>query len=265
MQIAPVKNASRLRIALVQAAPRWHDAAGNRCLFDRALGSISEPVDLVVLPEMFNTGFTMSSREVAETMDGDTVAWLREQAARRGAAIAGSLAVDAGSIFNRLVWMPPHGRESAYDKRHLFRMAGEHEHYAAGRQRVVVAIGPWRVRLCVCYDLRFPVWLRSRNDYDVLLCVANWPAARQSAWSTLLRARAVENQCYAVGVNRVGTDGNGVEYQGGSTVCDWNGTALVDENDAPAVLTASLDLDALNAYRRRFPAWQDADEFEVAP
>lgn len=255
---------SQLRIALVQTAPLWHDAAGNRRLFDQAIRSISEPVDLVVLPEMFSTGFTMSSRAMAETMDGATVSWLREQAARHGVTIAGSIVVDDGSTFNRLVWMPPHGRESVYDKRHLFRMAGEHEHYAAGNKRVVVTIGPWRVCLCVCYDLRFPVWLRSRNDYDVLLCVANWPAARQSAWATLLRARAVENQCYAVGVNRVGTDGNGVEYRGGSTVCDWNGAALLEENDTPGALSVSLDLDALNAYRQRFPAWQDADEFEVA-
>ena len=254
---------SRLRLALVQTAPHWHDAEGNRRLFGQALESIAEPVDLVVLPEMFSTGFTMSSREVAETMAGDTVAWLREQAARHGVTVAGSIVVDDGSYFNRLVWMPPHGCESVYDKRHLFRMAGEHEHYTAGSQRVVVTIGPWRVCLCVCYDLRFPVWLRSRNDYDVLLCVANWPAARQSAWSTLLRARAVENLCYSVGVNRVGTDGNDVEYRGGSTVCDWNGTAIVEAHDSPGVLLASLEFDALEAHRRRFPAWRDADEFEV--
>lgn len=254
---------SRLRIALVQTAPFWHDAAANRRLFDQAIGSFSEPVDLVVLPEMFSTGFTMESREMAETMEGETVAWLRDEATQRGVTIVGSVVIEDGSYFNRLVWMPPHGRETVYDKRHLFRMADEHEHYAAGSKRIVVTIGPWRVCLCVCYDLRFPVWLRSRNDYDVLLCVANWPAARQLAWATLLRARAVENQCYAIGVNRVGTDGNGVEYRGGSTLCDWNGTALLEANDTPTVLSSSLDLDALNAHRQHFPAWRDADEFQV--
>ena len=255
--------ARTLRVALIQAAPRWHDPAANRELFSRAIETIEGPVDLVVLPEMFNTGFTMSSTEVAESMDGETVAWLRAQAAAHGVTIAGSVAIHERGYFNRLLWMAPDGRESVYDKRHLFRMAGEHEHYAAGRDRVVVRIGPWRVCLCVCYDLRFPVWLRSRNDYDVLLCVANWPAARQSAWNALLRARAVENQCYAVGVNRVGEDGNGVAYRGGSAVYDWEGTALVEAFDDSAVLSASLEFDALEEYRERFPAWQDADDFEV--
>lgn len=252
-----------MRIALVQAAPAWHDAAANRELFAQMIDTIDQGVDLVVLPEMFSTGFTMSSGDVAETMVGETVTWMRDQATRRGVTIVGSIVIEDGQYFNRLVWMPPDGRATTYDKRHLFRMAGEHEHYAAGRERVVVTIGSWRVCVSVCYDLRFPVWLRSRNDYDLLLCVANWPAARQAAWDTLLRARAVENQSYVAAVNRVGTDGNGVEYQGGSGVYDWNGTALAQEANDPAVLHASLDLDALRAYRRDFPAWQDADEFEV--
>ena len=229
------------------------------------IGEIEDGIDLVVLPEMFSTGFTMDSCEMAETMGGETIAWLREQAAQRGVTIVGSVVIEDGAYFNRLVWMPPDGRATVYDKRHLFRMAGEHEHYAAGRKRVVVTIGSWRVCLSVCYDLRFPVWLRCRNDYDLLLCVANWPAARQSAWNVLLCARAVENQCYAVGVNRIGTDGNGIEYGGGSAVYDWIGSALVEAADDPAVLTASLDLDAVADARQRFPAWRDADEFEVVP
>ncbi len=257
--------ASTLRVALVQTATVWHDPAANRDLFTRLFDRVDAAVDLIVLPEMFSTGFTMRPREVAETMAGDTVAWLREEAARRGVTVVGSIVVADGAYYNRLVWMPPDGRESVYDKRHLFRMAGEHEHYAAGNARTVATIGPWRVRVCVCYDLRFPVWLRCRNDYDILLCVANWPAARHSAWTTLLRARAVENQCYAIGVNRVGADGNGVEYRGGSTVCDWNGQAIVAETDTSGVFTASLDLDALGIYRQDFPAWRDADDFDVAP
>lgn len=255
-----------MRIALVQAASVWHDPAANRKLFGQMIDTIDKEVDLVVLPEMFSTGFTMSSGDVAETMAGETVAWMRDEATRRGLAIVGSVVIEDGQYFNRLVWMPPDGRATTYDKRHLFRMAGEHEHYAAGRERVVVTIGSWRVCVSVCYDLRFPVWLRCRNDYDLLLCVANWPAARQAAWNTLLRARAVENQCYVAAVNRVGTDGNGVEYRGGSAVYDWNGTALAapaEGADEPAVLYASLDLDALRAYRQDFPAWRDADEFRV--
>ena len=230
------------------------------------IDTIDQEVDLVVLPEMFSTGFTMSSGDVAETMAGETVTWMRDQAIQRALAIVGSVVIEDGQYFNRLVWMPPDGRATTYDKRHLFRMAGEHEHYTAGRERVVVTIGSWRVCVSVCYDLRFPVWLRCRNDYDLLLCVANWPAARQTAWNTLLRARAVENQCYVAAVNRVGTDGNGVEYRGGSTVYDWNGTALAalaEGADNPAVLYASLDLDAVRAYRQDFPAWRDADEFRV--
>ena len=254
---------SSLRVALVQAEMRWHDPAANRELFRQAFQSISQPVDLVVLPEMFTTGFTMNSTEVAETMGGETVAWMKSCAAEMGATIAGSIVIDDGAYYNRLVWMPPGGKESVYDKRHLFRMADEHEHYSAGTSQVVSRIGAWRVRLCVCYDLRFPVWLRSRDDYDLLLCVANWPAARQGAWNALLRARAIENQCYAVGVNRVGTDGNGVVYAGGSAIYDWEGTSLTEAFERPVVLAESLDLDALSRYRREFPAWRDADQFEV--
>lgn len=227
------------------------------------LDAVDQDVDLVLLPEMFSTGFTMSSAEVAEPMTGETVTWIRDQATQRGLTIVGSVVVEDGSYFNRLIWMPPDGRATPYDKRHLFRMAGEHEHYAAGRERVVVPIGSWRVCLSVCYDLRFPVWLRCRNDYDLLLCVANWPSARQSAWNTLLRARAIENQCYVAAVNRIGTDGNGIEYCGGSAIYDWNGVALVEGTDDAAVLHASLDLDTMQAYRQSFPAWRDADEFEV--
>ena len=254
-----------MRIALVQAAPAWHDAAANLKLFGHMIDTIEQDVDLVLLPEMFSTGFTMNSGDVAETMAGETVTWMRDQATQRGLTIIGSVVIEDGQYFNRLVWMPPDGYATTYDKRHLFRMASEHEHYAAGRERVVVTIGSWRVCVSVCYDLRFPVWLRCRNDYDLLLCVANWPAARQAAWNTLLRARAVENQCYVAAVNRVGTDGNGVEYRGGSAVYDWNGTALAapaERADDPAVLYASLDLDALRAYRQDFPAWRDADEFK---
>ena len=252
-----------LKVALVQAALHWHDPAANRALFDRMFAKVRN-ADLLVLPEMLNTGFTMASQEVSETMDGPTVGWLRNRAAALGTTIAGSLVVaDEGLFYNRLVWMPPDGNEVVYDKRHLFRMAGEHEHYSAGNDRVTTEIGPWRVRLAVCYDLRFPVWLRTTGDYDVLLCVANWPAARQAAWNTLLRARAVENQCYVLAVNRVGRDGNDIAYAGGSAAYDPEGNTLVEVFDDQTVATASLDLAKLRRYRQRFPAWRDADDFEV--
>ena len=253
-----------LNVALVQVATHWHDPAANRDLFDAMFAEVEPATDLIVLPEMLSTGFTMASREVAETMDGDTVAWLRRRAAERQVAIAGSVVIhDAGRYFNRLVWMPPDGRETVYDKRHLFRMAGEHEHYAAGDRRVNVQLGDWRIRLAVCYDLRFPVWLRSTGDYDALLCVANWPAARQTAWHTLLRARAVENQCYTIAVNRVGRDGNDVEYGGGSAVYGPEGETLAEVFGDEAIVTASIELDGLRDYRNRFPAWRDADVFAV--
>ena len=168
-----------LNVALLQANTHWHDAAANRDMFDAMFADVEPTTDLIVLPEMLSTGFTMASQEVAEIMDGDTVAWLRRRAADRQVAIAGSVVIKKGGrYFNRLVWMAPDGRATVYDKRHLFRMAGEHEHYSAGDHRVTVQFGAWRIRLAVCYDLRFPVWLRSANDYDALLCVANWPAVR---------------------------------------------------------------------------------------
>jgi predicted amidohydrolase len=163
-----------------------------------------------------------------------------------------------GRHFNRMLWAAPDGAVTVYDKRHRFRMAGEHEHYAAGDARVVVRLGDWRICLMVCYDLRFPVWFRNRDDYDVLICVANWPAARQTAWDALLRARAVENQCFAIGVNRVGVDGNDVAYRGGY---DFLGEPMACVVDEPGVIELVIDKQKLDVYRGAFPAWQDADDF----
>lgn len=255
-----------LTVDLVQTATHWHDPAANRAHFDRCFDELSPHSELVVLPEMFSTGFTMASASVAEPMDGPTVAWLRGAAARLGRTVCGSLViVEAGRHFNRFLWVAPDGATGIYDKRHRFRMAGEHEHYAAGTERVVFQLGPWRILPLVCYDLRFPVWLRNRDglDYDLMLAVANWPAPRQTAWNTLLRARAIENLAYAAGVNIVGTDGNGVHYGGGSAAYDFQGRVLAEADDQPAVLTVTFDGAALTAHRRDFPAWQDADRFEI--
>lgn len=254
-----------LTVSLIQTATHWHDPAANRELFDRHLAHVPERAELVVLPEMFSTGFTMAPQQVAETMSGPTVSWLRQRAMALSKTLCGSLVIEHdGGVFNRLVWMPPSGEPTVYDKRHLFRMAGEHEHYAAGVDRPVVRLGDWRIRPLVCYDLRFPVWLRNRGDYDLLLAVANWPAARQRAWQALLRARAIENLAFAAGVNVVGRDGNGVTYRGGSAVYDPEGVAVVEADDRSGVFTVTLDGAALQAYRERFPAWQDADDFDLA-
>lgn len=255
-----------MKIAVVQTETDWHDAAANRRRFDAWFEQVEPDTDLVVLPEMFSTGFTMDSREVAETMDGPTVAWLGERAAALDAVLVGSVVIREGERwFNRLVWMAPDGTATTYDKRHRFRMAGEHEHYDAGAERVVVTLDDWRVCPLICYDLRFPVWSRNRGDYDILIYPANWPAARQAHWNGLLRARAIENQCFAIGVNRVGTDGNGVVYRGGTAVYDFEGTPLVEIFDDEQLVHLRLDRQGLDRYRAAFPAWRDADDFDLHP
>ena len=254
-----------LKVSLLQTELRWHDPAANRAHFDGLIDALApdEP-DLVVLPEMFTTGFTMEPAAVAETMSGETVAWLALVARDYGITLCGSLVVeDGGRYYNRLVWMPPDGKPGWYDKRHLFRMAGEHEHYSAGTRRRVFELHEWRVCPLVCYDLRFPAWSRGRDEFDLQLFVANWPAARRSAWRTLLPARAVENLCYAVGVNRVGTDGNDIRYAGDSGAWDYLGSTLVDCGDEPTAVTITLAAAPLERYRRKFPAHLDADRFVI--
>ncbi len=262
-----------LRVSLVQGATRWHDAAANRAYYASLVRPLKGTSDLVVLPETFLSGFTNETRGNAETMDGEGVHWLRALAAEVGAVVTGSLVVREGErCVNRLMWMRADGSLETYDKRHLFRMAGEHERYAEGKRRLVVEIDGWRICPQVCYDLRFPVWLRNgydrasqRFDYDLLVFVANWPAARRHAWSTLLRARAIENLAYCVGVNRVGVDGNDLSYAGDSVALDFLGQPLVECGAQEQVVTLTLDPAALTAHRARFPAWMDADTFTLAP
>jgi omega-amidase len=259
-----------LNVTLVQAALVWHDAAANRRRFEALLAPLAGKTDLVALPEMFTTGFTMQPEQVAETADGPTVDWMREQAARIGAVIAGSIATrDAGQHFNRLICMRPDGTYQSYDKRHLFRMAHEHDHYTAGTRPVIVDIKGWKVRPLVCYDLRFPVWSRNRlggeGAYDLLLYVANWPERRRYAWQTLIKARAIENLSYCVAVNCVGKDGNGISYTGDSAAVDYLGQLMTEPFEHEFVTTVKLDLDALRAFRDKFPAHLDADEFQLHP
>ena len=253
-----------LRLALVQTDLAWHEAQANRARFTDLLEQ-ARGADLVILPEMFTTGFSMDSAALAEPEEGDTCRWLREQAARLQAVVTGTLIVQAadGSYRNRLLWAQPDGQVRHYDKRHLFRMAGEHEHFTAGDEQALFELKGWRVRPLICYDLRFPVWSRDPQGTDLLFYTANWPAARRNAWNRLLPARAIENLCYVAGVNRVGTDGHGYPYSGDSQVLDFLGDSLLDAGDGDGVFQVSLNAEKLDRFRERFPAWRDADAFEL--
>lgn len=259
-------TSAALRVSLVQADLAWHDARANRERFARHTQPLAGRTDLIVLPEMFSTGFTMAAAQVAEPVDGPTTQWMRALSQRVGAVVTGSIVTrDGDHYFNRLIWMRPDGTHATYDKRHLFRMALEHKHYAAGSRQLLVELNGWRICPLVCYDLRFPVWSRhsAAHSYDVLLYVANWPERRRHAWQTLLKARAIENLSYCIGVNRVGTDGLDVTYTGDSAAHDFMGQALVPELVGESVQTVTLDYSALKAFRSKFPAHMDADEFQL--
>lgn len=267
-----------LRVSLVQGDTVWHDPAANRSQYDALLAPLAGQTDLVLLPETFTSGFSNEAIHRAEDMQGPTVAWIREQAAALGAVVTGSVQIrdeaaagGAGGpgVFNRLLWATPDGELRYYDKRHLFRMAHEHERYAAGHDRITVELKGWRVCPLVCYDLRFPVFIRNRFgneapgrfDYDLLVFVANWPSARRYAWSTLLRARAIENLACLAAVNRVGSDGNGIGYSGDSVALDELGMPLVELGEREEVATVAFSAEKLRAHRERFPAQLDADDF----
>lgn len=262
-----------LRITLVQGSTRWHDPAGNREYYGELIAGLRGQTDLVLLPETFTSGFSNDAIAQAETMDGPTVAWLREQALALDAAVCGSVQLRVGDdVFNRLLFATPDGELRSYDKRHLFRFGREHERYAAGRDRLVVEWRDWRICPLVCYDLRFPVFSRNRYDverhgqldYDLLLYVANWPSARAYPWKTLLRARAIENLCYVAGLNRVGTDGNHLHYAGDSAVIDFLGHPVSECGDEDVVVTVTLQARELAAHRERFPAMLDGDAFTLS-
>jgi omega-amidase len=252
-----------LNVTLMQCDLDWHDPPANRAHFERLLGQ-ARGADLVLLPEMFATGFTMEPRACAEDPDGPSVQWLRTNAAELGAAIGGSLAMQVeGGFRNRFVLATPDGAVQHYDKRHLFRMAGEQHSYDAGNARIVFAWQGWRLCAQVCYDLRFPVWSRARGDYDALLYVANWPARRREHWRALLLARAIENQCFVIGVNRTGIDGKGIEYSGDSLVIDPWGRTLLDAGTREGAHAVMLEAATLAECREKFPVHLDADQFEL--
>ena len=258
----------RLRVTLVQQPLAWHDAAANREHFDALLAPLAGETDLIVLPEMFTTGFSMDVEQFAEEAGGATSAWLERKSRELRAAVTGSVMSKEGSHFyNRMFWSEPGASLRHYDKRHLFRMANEHQRFTAGEHSLVVAWRGFRICPLVCYDLRFPVFSRRRPDleYDVLIYAANWPAPRRQAWRALLKARAIENLSFVIGVNRIGTDGKNLPYAGDSVAHDFMGEPLAELGSEPAVITVELDLSALRAFRERFPAHLDADRFTLDP
>jgi len=254
-----------LNIALLQSRLYWEDIDANIELFDGSIDKITETVDLIVLPEMFTTGFSLNAEKLAQEMDGPSVKWLRAKAEKKKCHIIGSMIIrENGRYFNRLIWAEPAGGLFIYDKRHLFSYAGEDKVYSSGEKQLTVRVNGWRIRPFICYDLRFPVWTRNGEDrYDVAVFVANWPQKRVLHWRRLLQARAIENQCYVIGVNRVGEDGNGLYYSGDSTVIDPKGDILFRRENQSCTHTTALSHAPLAAYRNAFPAWKDTDGFSI--
>ncbi|MFN4081282.1 MAG: amidohydrolase [Saprospiraceae bacterium] len=252
-----------MRLTLIQTSLLWENPTANREALARHLAPLSGETDLILLPEMFTTGFSMDAARLAEPADGPTLQWMREQAQRSAAAVGGSvMCAESGRFFNRFYFVKPDGEALSYDKRHLFGLAGETERYTRGERRLVVE---WRgVRICplICYDLRFPVWSRNSasDPYDLLVYVANWPEARSAHWRALLVARAIENQCYTAGVNIIGADGNGLNHVGDSALIDYSGAAIWTLHGQPGAATLRIDLDALRQWRKRLP-FLESDEW----
>jgi predicted amidohydrolase len=253
-----------MQVALVQTTLEWENPSYNRALLDKKLSTISPHTDLVVLPEMFTTGFTMHPHHCAETMEGPTIKWMQRWAQHLQAALVGSVAIEEnGLYYNRLLFVTPAGNVLNYDKKHRFALAGEDQVYEAGKHRLCIDYKGWKICPFICYDLRFPVFSRNTEDYDISLYVANWPAPRIQAWDVLLRARAVENMCYTLGVNRVGIDGNGLEYPGHSQAIDCFGNYLLSPQPTEGLYTVVLDKEKLVDSRLRFPFLNDRDPFTV--
>jgi predicted amidohydrolase len=277
---------STLTITGIQSNLHWEDKKANLQMLEEKIFSVSQSTEIVVLPEMFSTGFSMQPKKLAETMEGETIQWMKQVAAKKKIILTGSLIIKDSSpplheemgsggeaYYNRLVWVLPNGQVGHYDKRHLFAYADEDQHYTPGEKRLIASVKGWKINLLVCYDLRFPVWSRqaspqrrgeqSTPEYDILIYVANWPERRVHAWTTLLRARAIENQCYVIGVNRTGDDGNKIHYTGESMAIDPMGEILYHKKDEDDVFTVTLDRSHLEKVREKFPFWKDADSFKI--
>lgn len=253
-----------MKIALVQTNLLWEDPNENRTLINQKIDTISQYVDLIVLPEMFTSGFTMHPQNVAETMQGATVSWLREIAKTKNCAITGSLVVEEkNNYYNRLLFVFPNGEMKTYDKRHLFSLAGEDKMYTSGTSRLIVEYKGFRICPLICYDLRFPVFSRNTENYDLLLYVANWPKPRVNAWDILLKARAVENMGYVVGVNRIGTDDNNLEYIGHSQAVDFFGNYVLEPQQIEGVFIVELQKEELLETRKKLAFLKDKDNFQL--
>jgi predicted amidohydrolase len=293
---------STLTITTIQSNLHWEDKAANLQMFEEKITQLQQKTELVILPEMFSTGFSMQPEKLAEKMDGTTITWMKKLSAEKKIILTGSLIIeDEGNYYNRLVWMLPNGQYGFYDKRHLFAYGQEDQHYTPGNKRLIASVKGWKINLQICYDLRFPVWSRQKPDastladlvaseleakdfplpptedggasvvapdlipeYDVLVYVANWPERRNHAWKTLLQARAIENQCYVVGVNRVGNDGNDMHHSGDSMIVDAMGTVLYTKPEVEDIFTITLQKEPLDEIRNKLPFLKDADRFIIA-
>ena len=252
-----------MKIAYYQQDIVWENTGANLVKIEKVLPSVEQDTDLLVLPEMFNAGFTMNPSKIAEPMEGNVVRFLKKNADRYGIAFVCSTVIsEYGKFYNRLLVVFPGGKIITYDKRHLFSVGGENMNYTRGGKRVVTKVKDVRIMPLICYDLRFPVWSRSKNDYDILIYIANWPASRSEVWRTLLKARAIENQCYVVGVNRVGKD-DSITYTGDSMVVDAKGKIISEAGQKEGLCHAELDMNVLKDFRAKFPVWKDADSFEL--
>jgi omega-amidase len=258
-----------LSITTIQTNLIWEDKTANLNALEQKINAIETPTEIIVLPEMFSTGFSMQPSQLAETMDGETVSWMKRVSAQNKIILTGSIIIEEeGNYYNRLIWMLPNGQYGYYDKRHLFAFGQEHKQYSAGNKKLIASVKGFKINVQICYDLRFPVWARQQNksgemEYDVLIYVANWPEKRSHAWKTLLCARAIENQCYVIGVNRVGADGNNIYHSGNSLVIDPLGQVLYHMADDEDVNTISLSKEYLNEIREKFPFWKDGDGFSL--
>lgn len=253
-----------MKIALIQSALHWENPKRNRSQFEEKINSITENIDLIVLPEMFATGFTMNPESVAESMQGETVSWLKSLAKNKDCAIAGSLVVaENGKYYNRLVFVFPSGEIQHYNKRHLFSLAGEDKIYTKGKDKLIIEYRGFKICPLICYDLRFPVFSRNTENYDLLIYAANWPKPRVNAWDALLKARAIENMCYVVGVNRIGEDNNGLTYVGHSQAVDFMGNNLIDPQENEGIYITTLDKNKMLETREKFDFLNDKDAFTV--
>ncbi|WP_016989684.1 nitrilase family protein [Flavobacterium sp. ACAM 123] len=253
-----------MKVALIQALIIWENPKENRTYFEAEINTILGAVDLIVLPEMFSTGFTMNPSAVAETMQGETILWLQSLAKAKNAAITGSIVIEENAnYYNRMVFVFPSGEIQHYDKRHLFTLSGEDKVYTRGTQKLIVDYLGWKICPFVCYDLRFPVFSRNTDDYDLLIYVASWPKTRINAWDTLIKARAIENMSYAIGVNRVGEDDNGYEYTGHSQLVDYLGVYVIEPKETEGVLLATLDKSKMLEVRQKLDFLSDKDVFEI--